>query len=154
MTSIHKHILVSVQKQRQQECIPVGCVPSAAVAMSIPACTGHCVSQHALGRGVYHSMHWAGGCITACTGQGVCIPACSGWGVSAQGGVCPRGVCLEGCLPRGSTWWGVCLAGVSAQEVSAWGVCPGVCPGVCLGEGDVCPRGVSAQGGGMYHSMH
>ena len=35
----------------KQECIPVGCVPSAAVAMSIPACTGHCVSQHAVGRG-------------------------------------------------------------------------------------------------------
>ena len=36
-----------------QECIPVGCVPSAAVAMSIPACTGQVggVSQHALGEG-------------------------------------------------------------------------------------------------------
>ena len=57
----------------KQECIPVGCIPPAAVAMSISACTGHCVSQHALGRGcvypsipaqgvsvggVYPSMHW------------------------------------------------------------------------------------------------
>ena len=41
-----------------QECIPVGCVPSAAVAVG-------------------------GGCIPACTGQGwVCIPACTGQGVS------------------------------------------------------------------------
>ena len=60
-----------------QECIPIGCVLSAAVPMSIPACTGQggCVSQHALGRGVsvhgglprargclpkgvYPTMHW------------------------------------------------------------------------------------------------
>ena len=63
-----------------QECIPVGCVPSAAVAVG-----GGGVSQHALGRGVsaqgvstqggcvcipartarevYPSMHWARGCI-------------------------------------------------------------------------------------------
>ena len=37
-----------------QECIPVGCVPSAAVVAGegrcIPACTG----------GVYPSMHWEG----------------------------------------------------------------------------------------------
>ena len=38
-------------KNNNQECILVGCVPSAAVAMSIPACIGHCVSQHALERG-------------------------------------------------------------------------------------------------------
>ena len=56
-----------------QECIPVGCgrcVPSAVVAMSIPACTG-------LG----------GVCIPACTGQGgVCLG-----GVSARGGVSAHG---------------------------------------------------------------
>ena len=52
------------KKKIQQECIPVGCVPSAAVAMCIPAYTGQGgVSQHALGRGVYPSMHWAGGCL-------------------------------------------------------------------------------------------
>ena len=49
-----------------QECIPVGCVLSAAVAAGgacIPACTGKGgVFQHVLGRGV---------CISACTGQGV-----------------------------------------------------------------------------------
>ena len=32
------------------------------------------VSQHALGRGVYPSMHWAGGvCIPACNGQSMCL---------------------------------------------------------------------------------
>ena len=54
------------------------------------------VSQHALGRGMYPSMHLAV--------------------VSAQGGVCPRGVCLavsaqrvlpKGCLPRGVSAQGV-----------------------------------------------
>ena len=65
---------------RIQERIPVGCVPSAAVAMPIPARTGQGgVSQHALGGGV-----------------------------SAQGGVC-----LGGCLPRGSDCpGGVCPGGV------------------------------------------
>ena len=46
----------------KQECIPVGCVPSAAIAMSIPACTaqgGVCP------RGV------------SAQGEGVCIPACA-----------------------------------------------------------------------------
>ena len=50
----------------KQECIPVGCVPSAAVAMSTPAGTGHCVSQHAVGRGVS-----ARGCLP----WGVCTEA-------------------------------------------------------------------------------
>ena len=46
-----------------------------------------CSSSH-----VYPSMHWAGGCIPACTGQGgVCIPACTGAGGDAQGGVCQGG---------------------------------------------------------------
>ena len=49
----------------------------------IPACTGWGVSQHALGRG----------CIPACTRQaGVCPWWVSDWGVSAQEGVCLRGV--------------------------------------------------------------
>ena len=56
---------------------------------------GH-VSQHALGRGVYPSMHWVG----------VGIPACT-----RQGGVCPGSVCLGG-LPdtplspcEQNDWW-------------------------------------------------
>ena len=49
--------------------IPVGSVPSAAVAAG-------------------------GACVPACIGQrgGVCIPACTGQGVSAQGGCLSRGV--------------------------------------------------------------
>ena len=83
-------------KDQKQECTPVGCVPSAVVAMSTPACTGHCVSQHvlgggggkcvsqhALGRGcVYPSMHWAGGCLPGGLPRGRCLPI----GVSARGG--------------------------------------------------------------------
>ena len=51
-------------------------------------------------------MHWAGGCIPECTGQGgvsqnalgreVCIPACTGQGVLAQEGVYPGGVSTQG----------------------------------------------------------
>ena len=60
----------------KQECIPVGCIPSAAVA------GGGGVSQHVLDRGVSAQT----GCV--CPG-GVCS------GVSVQGG----GVCLEGVCP-------------------------------------------------------
>ena len=56
----------------KQECIPVGCIPSAAVAA----------------RGV---------CIPACTGQG-CIPACTGQGGVYLGGICPKG-CLPHTSP-------------------------------------------------------
>ena len=59
---------------------------------------------------VYSSMHWAGGCIPACTGQGV-YPSMHwvggvsqralGRGVSAQGGVCLGVSAQGGCLPRG-----------------------------------------------------
>ena len=76
-----KHAIhfISTDNKRQQEYIPVGCVP--------PACWP------------YPNMHWAGGCISACTGQGVyprmhwgCIPACTGQGgICPGGGVCPRG---------------------------------------------------------------
>ena len=69
------------KNSNNQECILVGCVPSAAVAMSIPACIGHCVSQHALGRGMYPSMHWRGGCFP-------------------RGSVCPGGVCPGWCVPQ------------------------------------------------------
>ena len=95
-----------------QECIPVGCILSAAVATRVyPSMhwTGG-VSQHALdrgcipactGQGVYPSMHWAG----------VCIP----W----AGGCLPRGFCLGvcpgGCLPQGMSARGL------AREVSAGG---------------------------------
>ena len=60
------------------------------------------VSQHALyrGRGEYPNMHWAGGCIPACTGRGM----------SAQG-VCLPGGCLPGGYMPGEG--GVCLGGVA-----------------------------------------
>ena len=58
-----------------QVCIPVGCVPSAAVAMSIPACTGQ------------------GG---VCLG-GVCPGGCLPRGVSARRVVSAQEVCIPAC---------------------------------------------------------
>ena len=64
-------------------------------------------------------MHWAGGCIPACIGQGVYPSMHAG-----QGGVCPGGglprrvcVCPGGYLPRGVSAWGGFAqgGGVSAQ---------------------------------------
>ena len=50
----------------EQECIPVGCVPSAAVAMYIPAYTGQ--------GGLYPRIQWAGVCVSKHTlGRG-CLP--------------------------------------------------------------------------------
>ena len=44
------------------------------------------VSQHALGRGIYPSMHWAGVCVFHhALGRMGCIPAYTGQGVSAEG---------------------------------------------------------------------
>ena len=59
-----------------QECIPVGCVPPASVAVS---------GESSRWRGV-----WAGVC------QGGCLP----WWASAQGRCLPR---VGGCLPRGES---------------------------------------------------
>ena len=47
------------------------------------------VSQHALGRGVYPSIHWAG---AVCPGGCVCL-----------GGVCP-GVSTHGMSAQGCVW--------------------------------------------------
>ena len=123
----------------KQECIPVGCVP--------PACLP------------YPSMHWAGGCISACTGQGGVCPWGVCPGVSAQMSVCLGMSAQEGCLPRrvvcpGVSAWGyllevvclggVCLGGVCPGGLCSGGVCSeGVCPGVCgrhppCGQTDTC----------------
>ena len=65
---------------------------------------------------VYPSMHWAGGCVCmpACTGQGcVCIPACTGqgclcitqhapWAGGYARGVSTQGGCLTGGIFRGT----------------------------------------------------
>ena len=69
----------------KQECIPVGRLLT--------------VSQHAMCRGVYPSMHWAAvGCVSKhALGRG-----CLHWGVSAQ----ELGVCPGLCLPRGVSAWG------------------------------------------------
>ena len=68
------------------------------------------VSQYALcRRGVYPSLHWA---------VGVCLTMRGVWlRVSAQGGVCPCGVCQGGVGPEGGAVWpGGCLpSGVSVQ---------------------------------------
>ena len=79
---------------KKQECIPVGCVPSAAVAI----CWGVCLPM--------------GGSLPG----GVCPRGvCPERGVSVQGdvrpgGVCPWGVCPGGCLPKGVSFQrGECL---------------------------------------------
>ena len=62
----------------KQECIPVGCVPSAAVAV----CPRWCL---------------AGGGLSAQVHAGICLPR----GVEAQcilGYVCPEGGCLPQCM--------------------------------------------------------
>ena len=104
---------LEINSPMKQECIPVGCVPSAALAVS-PG---------------------GGGSVCVCSRGGV-----SSQGVSALGGVCSggylllKGVCSGGvCLllgvstPRGvSALGGVCSGGVP----SAAGVC--LLPGGCL----------------------
>ena len=55
-------------------------------------CREGCVSRHALGRGLYPSMHWAGGVYPSMHWAGGCLPG----GVSAKGGVYPGGVCPGG----------------------------------------------------------
>ena len=63
----------------KQECIPVGCIPSTAVAVS-----GWGVSAQEGGRGCL-----PGGCLPR---GGVCARGCL-----PKGGVCPRGVSAWGC---------------------------------------------------------
>ena len=87
----------------KQECIPVGCVPSAAVAV--------CGE-----RGVM-------GCV--CPG-GVCLV-----GVSA-GGCLPWGVCPGGVCPGVSAQESVCLGVSVLGGVCLVGICRGVCLGGCL----------------------
>ena len=76
----------------KQECIPVGCVPSAVVAISQGGVSsGGCLLQ----RGV--CSRW--GCLLW---GGVCSGGC----LLQVGGVCSR----EGCLLRGVCSWGVCVS--------------------------------------------
>ena len=99
----------------EQECIPVRCIPSTAVA------AGGGVSQHALGRGV---------CILACTGQGGrrCVSQHAlGRGVSAGlpgSGVCPVGGVVSAqwgcsvCPGRGCLPMGVCLPDTPMNRIT------------------------------------
>ena len=106
--------------KKKQECIQVGCVPSAAVAVSRG---GGCLLRGGVcsggvsapgGLGVYSGA--------VCFGGGCLLP-----GVCSWGGVCSQGVCL-----------GVSALGVSAVRVSS--------PRVCVLWGGVCSWGVSAPG--------
>ena len=81
------------------ECIPVGCVPSAAVAVcGGDVCPGECVS--------------------ASVGPARQVSA---WGVCL--GICPGGCLPGGCLPGGCLPGGVCL-GVSALIHTGIHTCP------------------------------
>ena len=86
------------QKINKQECIPVGCIPSAAVVI----------------------LEGGGG--------DVCLGKCLPRGMSAQGGVCPGGVSAGGCPSRGVFIGGVSLGvsaqGVSVWGCLAGGVHP------------------------------
>ena len=95
----------------KQECIPVGCVPSTAVA--VWGVCPKCMLEY------------------VCPSGGVCPSAC--WDMSAQGGVCPS-VCWDMsaqgmsapvhagiCLPRG--YLPQCILGY----VCLGGVCPSAC---------------------------
>ena len=92
---LHEHL--TLKQSTKQECIPIGCIPPASVAI-----VGGCVCL----RGV--CLEVGGVCL-----EGGCLPR--GGGCLSRGG----GVCLEvgmsawgcvhrqGCLPGGCAW-GVC----------------------------------------------
>ena len=141
---------------RKAECIPVGCVPSAAVAISRGGvCSGGCLLL-----GVGSVCSWGVSAPGGCLLWGVCSGGCLLWGVSALGGVCSWGVSAHGgcLLPGGVSAPGGSAPGVSAprgvsatREVSAprGDLLPGGCPlpGGCLLWGDLL-------WGMWYPSMH
>ena len=66
------------------------------------------ISQHALRRGLYPSLHWAGECVSQ---------HALGLGLSIQGGVCLRGCLPKGVVcPRGLSTWGECVAETPGPE--------------------------------------
>ena len=95
------------------ECIPVGCVPSAAVAVSV-FLQGVCPGSVCL--------------VGVSSQQGVYLGGMSAWGVSAwEGGVCllgvsawERGVCPVGCLPTGHCLSGVVCPGRGLPDFPPW----------------------------------
>ena len=100
MTSVHSLI---VKLTMRQECIPVGCIPPA--SMAIPCLLGEVPAGH-------------GGCLRGgevSTCWGVCLVGVSAW----QGGYLPnRGAAYKG---RSVWWWVLPGGGMSAwQAVSTW----------------------------------
>ena len=103
-------VKLSVSKQIQQECIPVGCIPAALrpyAGVCFPG--GGVCSREVSPRGVCLGgmCLLQGGCLLLwVSALGVSAPGgCLLWGVSAPGGVCSRWVSALG---------GVCSWGVSA----------------------------------------
>ena len=102
-----------VRKVVKRERIPVGCVPSAVVAISRRG--GVCLegSVYLAGGSAWGWRCLANGGLPG-GGGGVCLGGSawlgSAWGISAwgclpgDGGACLGGVCLGQCLPRGSAW--------------------------------------------------
>ena len=107
MAHIEKLLLVH-KKYYMQECIPVGCVPPAAVAVRGGVCLG-VSAQGGVSAEVVSAQ--GGVCPVGCLPRGVCIPVCTG-----QGGVCTGRVPAQGCLPREGVCPGSVCPGVSAQE--------------------------------------
>ena len=78
--------------QVKQECIPVGCVPSAAVAVCWGVCPGGCLPRgNTWGMSAQGVSAWGGVCRAGWLLGDVC------W----EGGCLLGGVCPGGCLPRG-----------------------------------------------------
>ena len=88
---LRPHLDMECKPKSKQECIPVGCIPSAAMAARmgcIPVCTGQggCLPRARLPRGVYPEGYSQGG---VCPG-GVCPGGVSAWGLSAKGRYLPH----------------------------------------------------------------
>ena len=99
----------------KQECIPVGCVPFAAVAVCPGGGSVYSRGMSALGEYLLRGV----------------VSALGGWCLFPGGVSTPRGLLLLGCMLPGGvcSWGGVCSQGVSAP---AGGSAPG---------GGVCSRG-------------
>ena len=114
-----------IHLSRKQECIPVGCVPSATVHHGPGGCTWSVVtwSRGVLGQGMYlvpWGCSWSQGCVLGAGG----VPGARG--VPGLAGVPGPGGCVPG--PRGCTWSGsvpgprgaYLVWGVTAQVLPLW----------------------------------
>ena len=96
-----------------QECIPVECVPSAAVA-AWGGGDGVCPEGYLRGEGLQRGV-CMGGCL-----HGVVCMGVSAWGVPAWDGVCMGGVYIGGCLYEGCLHGGCLHGGCLHGGRSAW----------------------------------